>query len=79
MNMMTLSDVRKRLATILTVVMVVMLVSCAGSSDEGSSGSSSGGDSGERTPCSECEASCEGLAGEEKADCIEICLRDCTP
>jgi len=75
--MMTLSDVRKRLATILAVVMVVVLVACAGSSDEGASGSSSGGDSGEGTPCSECEASCEGLSGEDKADCIEKCMQDC--
>jgi len=75
--MMTLLDACRRIATILALVMVVVLVSCAGSSDEGASESSSGGD--ERTPCSECEASCEGLSGEEKADCIEICLRDCTP
>jgi hypothetical protein len=72
--MMTLSDVRRRLATILAVVMVVVLVACAGTSDEGSSGSS-----GERTPCDECEASCEDLQGEEKADCIERCMQDCLP
>ena len=72
--MMTLSDVRRRLATILAVVMVVVLAACAGTSDEGGSSSS-----GERTPCDECEASCEGLSGEEKADCIERCMQDCLP
>jgi hypothetical protein len=71
--MMTQSDVRRILATILAVVMVVVLGACAGTSDEGSSSS------GERTPCDECEASCEGLSGEEKADCIERCMQDCLP
>jgi hypothetical protein len=72
--MMTLSDVRKRLATILAVVMVVVLVGCSSTSDEGTSSS---GSSGERTPCSECDAQCRGA--ESPIDCEETCLRDCLP
>jgi len=75
--MMNLSDVRKRLVTILVVVLAVVLVGCAGTSDEGTS--SSGG-SGERQKCSECEPSCEHITDlEERADCVELCIRDCTP
>jgi len=77
--MMTLLEAHKRLATILAIVMVVVLVGCSSSSDEGASSSSGGGDDGGSGPCSECEANCEGETGEEKADCIEICVRDCTP
>ena len=74
---MNLSDVSKRLATILAVVMVVVLVSCAGTSDEGAS--SSDGSGGGR-PCDECEPSCEDITDlEERADCVELCVRDCTP
>jgi len=72
--MMILSDVHKRFAMILALVMIVALVGCSGSSDEGASGSSS---SGERTPCSECESMCEGA--DNPVDCLEACLRDCTP
>jgi hypothetical protein len=74
--MMTLSEVRKILVMILAVVMTVVLVSCASTSDEAASGSSS---SGESIPCDECENHCEGQVGEEKADCIEMCMRDCLP
>jgi len=73
MNMMTLLEVRKRLATLLAVVVALVLVGCAGTSSESESSSSSG----ERTPCSECEAKCEGA--DNVVDCREKCLRDCTP
>jgi len=64
--MMTLSVVRKRLATILGFVMVVVLVGCA-----------STGGSFEDTPCERCEVQCEDA--DSIADCIEACLRDCDP
>jgi hypothetical protein len=65
--MMTLSDVRKRLATILGFVMVVVLVGCASIGDGGF----------EDTRCERCEVQCEDA--DSIADCIEACLRDCDP
>ena len=62
---MNLSDVCKRLVMILVAVLAVALLGCAGT--------------GGSPDCGECEADCESLSGEEKADCIELCVRDCTP
>ena len=73
--MITLFDARKRLVTILAVVMIAVLVGCASSSGESPDDGGGGGDQ----TCDECNAGCESLSGEEKADCLEKCVLTCLP